>query len=124
MILIWRLGAQLGSIDTLFSFSVHSLTSFRPEQLLLPDDPNFLPELTLDVDLDLANLNFDTDPSSQSASVLSPRSRRSSRTSHSEMPELQVPSSTGHGYGLGLGDFAMGDVGTDARGSLHGYGMK
>ncbi|KAL9051630.1 MAG: hypothetical protein Q9162_005891 [Coniocarpon cinnabarinum] len=85
----------------------------RPDQLLQADDPNFLPAL-LGLD-DLPPLDFDpiTEPSSQSESVLSPHSRRSSRSSL-QIPDLEIPSSTGLGGGL--------DVGARYSGSASGAG--
>lgn len=94
---------------------------FRPDQLLIPDDPNFAPDLLLNnLEIDLQSFDLlTTDASSSSESVLSPHTVQSSSSSHAPMPELIIPSSSGESGGLGTfnlpgdQDFPMGDQGTE-----------
>ena len=56
-------------------------TSSRPDQLNLPDDPAFLPDLDMNFDLSPFDISTDT---SRRSSLLSPPSLLSSRSSHVE----------------------------------------
>ncbi|KAI9722542.1 MAG: hypothetical protein M1828_004537 [Chrysothrix sp. TS-e1954] len=106
----------------------------RPEQLLLQDDPAFVPDMAFGpLDLDFSNLDLATDLSSQGDSILSPHSRPSSRSSLVSLPGLVIPSSHSGGGGFagtgvpddgditmsgmdpaGYDDFALGDLLPDA----------
>lgn len=77
----------------------------RPDQLVIQDDPAFLPDFALPgLDIDLSALDISTDDSSRRSSILSPHSQRSSLSSHAEADEsmlgLIIPSS----YSGGAGD--------------------
>ncbi|KAL8908094.1 MAG: hypothetical protein Q9171_005588 [Xanthocarpia ochracea] len=78
----------------------------RPDQLVLEDDPAFVPDMILPgLDIDLANLDVSTDASSKRSSTLSALSHRSSLSSQhgneDSMLGLVIPSSENGG----LGDF-------------------
>ncbi|KAL8961590.1 MAG: hypothetical protein Q9193_001874 [Seirophora villosa] len=82
-----------------------------PEQLVLEDDPAFVPDMVLPgLDLDLAALDMTTDASSRRSSILSPYSQRTSISSQQASDEsalgLIIPSSDGGGEG-GLGGFVV-----------------
>ncbi|KAL9637319.1 MAG: hypothetical protein Q9204_001923 [Flavoplaca sp. TL-2023a] len=81
----------------------------RPDQLILDDDPAFVPDMVLPgLDFDLANLDISTDASSIRSSILSTQSHRSSlssqHTNEERMLDLIIPSSDDGGAG-GLGGF-------------------
>ncbi|KAL8848930.1 MAG: hypothetical protein Q9221_006088 [Calogaya cf. arnoldii] len=83
----------------------------RPDQLVLEDDPAFVPDMVLPgLDFDLANLDLSTDASSKRSSILSTQSHRSSISSHhsneESMLDLVIPSSSDGGVG-GLGGFIV-----------------
>lgn len=82
---------------TLYDFP-HADKDLRPEQLILADDPAYLPDLEF-VLPDLSILDYHTDVSSHVESVLSPHSRRSSRSSHGSIPPIVIPSSASGGVG-------------------------
>ncbi|KAL8763177.1 MAG: hypothetical protein Q9184_000980 [Pyrenodesmia sp. 2 TL-2023] len=76
----------------------------RPDQLVLEDDPAFVPDMVLPgLDIDLAALDIATDASSRRSSILSPRSQRISLSSQQTSDEsalgLVIPSSDGGGAG-------------------------
>ncbi|MCJ1462950.1 hypothetical protein MMC07_001554 [Pseudocyphellaria aurata] len=79
----------------------------RRDQLILQDDPAFLPDLLLPgFDIDLSALDVSTDESSRHSSVLSRHSQRSSQSSNKDGDEsvlgLVIPSSdTGGGGEIG-----------------------
>jgi len=81
----------------------------RPEQLLLQDDPDFMPDLLLtraafDLDMDLTEPDLISDHgSSQSSSLLSPYTLRA------QSPSIILPTSDGQGVMDGLGQFDFGD---------------
>ena len=80
------------------------LTKYSPDQLVLEDDPAFLPDLQ-GLDIDLSALGISTLESSRFSSILSPHSQRSSlsikRAGDASILGLILPSSdTG-----GVGDF-------------------
>ncbi len=82
-----------------------------PDQLVLQDDPAFLPEFALPgLDIDLSALDISTDDSSRRSSILSPHSQRSSLSSHQEADEsmlgLIIPTSDTGGAG-DLGGFIL-----------------
>ena len=93
------------------------------EQLMIQDDPAFLPDLALPgLDIDLSALDITTDGSSRSSSILSQHSQRSSLSSGHEpddsMVGLIIPSSALGGSG-GMGGFQVhSGVASSARGSL------
>ncbi|KAL9029451.1 MAG: hypothetical protein Q9196_002310 [Gyalolechia fulgens] len=81
----------------------------RPDQLILEDDPAFVPEMVLPgLDIDLSALDISTDASSRRSSLLSPHSQRASLSSQGTSNEsalgLVIPSSEGGGAGE-LGGF-------------------
>ncbi|KAI4176877.1 MAG: hypothetical protein LQ343_000734 [Gyalolechia ehrenbergii] len=83
----------------------------RPDQLILEDDPAFVPEMVLPgLDIDLAALDISTDASSRRSSLLSPHSQRTSLSSQGASDEsalgLIVPSSEGGDAGE-LGGFIL-----------------
>ncbi|KAL8939200.1 MAG: hypothetical protein Q9216_003494 [Gyalolechia sp. 2 TL-2023] len=83
----------------------------RPDQLLLEDDPAFVPEMVLPgLDIDLAALDISTEVSSRRSSLLSPPSQRTSLSSQWASDEsalsLVIPSSEGGGAGE-LGGFIV-----------------
>ncbi|KAL8773469.1 MAG: hypothetical protein Q9209_001573 [Squamulea sp. 1 TL-2023] len=83
----------------------------RPDQLVLEDDPAFVPDMILPgLDIDLGNLDISTDTSSHRSSLLSEQSRRSSLSSQHDADEsmlgLVIPSSDEGGAG-GLGGFTV-----------------
>ncbi|KAF6219582.1 hypothetical protein HO133_004051 [Letharia lupina] len=83
----------------------------RSDQLVIQDDPAFLPDLALPgLDIDLSALDISTDDSSRRSSILSPHSQRSSLSSHAEADEsmlgLVIPSSGSGGAG-DLGGFIL-----------------
>ena len=64
-----------------------------PDQLILQDDPAFLPDFFFsNLDIDLSALDISTSDSSRRSSILSPHSQRSSLSSNDD----------GHGSALGL----------------------
>ena len=82
-----------------------------PDQLIVQDDPAFLPELALPgLDIDLSALDISTDDSSRRSSLLFPPSQLSSVSSTHEsdesMPRLIIPSS-GTGGGGSIGGFIL-----------------
>ncbi|KAL9100473.1 MAG: hypothetical protein Q9163_004163 [Psora crenata] len=83
----------------------------RPDQLVLEDDPAFLPDLALPgLDIDLSTLDISTENTSRWSSVLSPHSRRSSRSSEQDADGsilgINIPTSDTGGFG-GLGGFPI-----------------
>ncbi|KAI9873277.1 MAG: hypothetical protein M1830_000588, partial [Pleopsidium flavum] len=57
----------------------------RPDQLILQDDPAFLPDLAFGgFDIDLSALDLSSDATSRRSSILSQRSQQSSQSSHHE----------------------------------------
>ena len=87
-----------------------------PDQLMLEDDPAFLPDFP-GLDIDLSALDISTDGSSRRSSLLSPHSLRSSLSSNQDSDEsllgLIIPTSdTG-----GAGDFGGFDLPGDDRAS-------
>ncbi len=81
------------------------LTAYSPGQLMVEDDPGFLPDLALPgLDIDLSALNISTDESSRRSSLLSPHSQLSSLSSHQQsgdesMLGLIIPNSDSVGAG-------------------------
>ncbi|KAL8808536.1 MAG: hypothetical protein Q9182_000087 [Xanthomendoza sp. 2 TL-2023] len=76
----------------------------RPDQLVLEDDPAFVPDMVLPrLDLDLAALEISSDATSHQSSILSAQSHRTSISSHDEndasMLGLVIPSSDDGGAG-------------------------
>lgn len=83
----------------------------RRDQLVLEDDPAFLPDFALPgLDIDLAALDISTDDSSRRSSILSPHSLLSSQSSHAGADEsmlgLIIPTSDTGGAG-DLGGFVL-----------------
>ncbi|KAL6721901.1 R8 protein [Lecanora helva] len=83
----------------------------RPDQLVLPDNPAFLPDFALPgLDVDLSALDISTDDSSRRSSLLLPHSQRSSISSQQELEDsmlgLIIPSSVSAGVG-DLGGFVL-----------------
>ncbi|KAI4204959.1 MAG: hypothetical protein LQ350_000811 [Teloschistes chrysophthalmus] len=81
------------------------------DQLVLEDDPAFLPDMVLPgLNIDLATLDITTDASSHRSSLLSPQSLRTSQSSQqhsdSSMVGLQIPASDEGGFG-DLGGFIV-----------------
>ena len=83
----------------------------RPDQLNLPDDPAFMPELNLDFDLSGFDMPLET---SRHSSLMSPPSLVSSRSSQlgeeeneAEEPALELPSGD-TSLGAGVGGFDLG----------------
>jgi len=96
--------------------------TFRPDQLLLQDDPAFMPGLAFGgFDLDLSNLDITT--SAQSSSILSPRSGLSNRSSHGSGPGIIIPSSISGG-GAGMGAFQLPGYDEFRDGRLSGLEQK
>ena len=76
----------------------------RPDQLVLQDDPAFLPDFDLlDLDLDLSLLEASTQGSSQRSSIMSGHSHQPSRSSNVDegraMADLIIPSSSSGNVG-------------------------
>lgn len=95
--------------------------NFRPDQLLLQDDPTFMPDLAFGgFDLDLSNLDLAV--SAQSSSVLSPRSGLSNRSSLGSVPGIVIPSSASGG--VGIGGFQLPGDDEFHNGRLSGLGHK
>ena len=99
---------------SIFHFQRHAITDIaRPEQLILPDDPSFLPDFILPpqellADLDLG-LNLDLPRSGESQSLTPFGSQHSSHSSHVAGYGLVLPSSSpNRPAGVGL----EGDNGT------------
>ena len=98
---------------------------YSPDQLILQDDPAFLPDYLLPgLDIDLSALDLSTDESSRRSSILSPHSQQSSRSSKDgdeSLLGLLIPTSDTRGTG-DIGGFALpGDDGGSAhRGSRIG----
>ena len=94
----------------------------RREQLMIQDDPAFLPDLGLPgLDIDLSGLDI-SDDSSRLSSILSQRSQVSSVSSGHEPEDSMlgpvIPSSTFGGSGI-IGGFQLhSDAGNSARASL------
>lgn len=91
--------------------------AYSPDQLVLEDDPAFLPDFP-GLDIDLSALDISTDGSSRRSSILSPHSLRSSLSSNADgdgsMLGLIIPTSdTG-----GAGDFGGFDLPGDDRASV------
>ncbi|MCJ1249630.1 hypothetical protein MMC30_006856 [Trapelia coarctata] len=92
----------------------------RPEQLVLQDDPAFLPELDLpNLDMDFSLFEVSTQGSSKRTSIMSAKSNQSSQSSHQEGEDsvlsLVIPSS-GSGNAGGIGGFTIAESeGTSAR---------
>jgi hypothetical protein len=87
------------------------LTRSRPDQLNLPEDPAFIPDLDMNFDLAAFDIPCDTG-TSRASSVLSARTLGSSQTSLSpavedEEPGLELPSMDTPG-GFGGFDFNLG----------------
>lgn len=87
------------------------VTCRRPDQLNLPDDPAFMPELDLNFDLSAFGTPITTPGRS---SLMSPPSLISSRSSQQaaegevQEPSLELPSgNTSHGGGFGEFDFGL-----------------
>ncbi|KAH0294688.1 hypothetical protein KCU62_g17, partial [Aureobasidium sp. EXF-3399] len=90
----------------------------KPTQLLLEDDPNFIPELAWGIDFDPFNdiLGFTSgEGSSQRSSLLSPHAAVSSALGSEHQldlhPDIVIPRSSsvgGGGFGLGLGGASLG----------------
>ncbi|KAL8732405.1 MAG: hypothetical protein Q9166_002803 [cf. Caloplaca sp. 2 TL-2023] len=83
----------------------------RPDQLVLEDDPAFVPDMVLpELDFDLAALDLSTDASSNRSSVLSVQSHRTSLSSQHNADEsmlgLVIPTSDEGGAG-DLGGFVV-----------------
>ncbi|KAL8949608.1 MAG: hypothetical protein Q9222_004293 [Ikaeria aurantiellina] len=81
----------------------------RPDQLVLEDDPAFVPDMGLPgLDIDLRALDISTDEASRRSSLLSPPSQQTTLSSQSSidasMPGLIIPSSDDGGVG-DLGGF-------------------
>lgn len=75
-----------------------------PDQLMIQDDPAFLPDFAVPrLEIDLSALDISTDESSRLSSILSPHSQRSSLSSHPDADEsmlgLIIPSSASRGAG-------------------------
>lgn len=82
-----------------------------PDQLVLEDDPAFVPDMVLPgLDIDLAALDIATDASSRRSSILSPHSQRTSLSSQHTTDEsalgLVIPSSDGGGA-VDMGGFII-----------------
>ncbi|KAL9116800.1 MAG: hypothetical protein Q9187_006671, partial [Circinaria calcarea] len=95
----------------------------RPDQLVLQDDPGFLPDFSLpDLDLQLDALGTSTQASSKDASILSAQSHPSSQSSYKDesLPGLVIPTSDIGNVG-GLGGFQI--QGSD-RDSLQRAGLR
>lgn len=87
------------------------------DQLILQDDPNFLPELEL-LPLDLDNLDFTTDQQSQrSGSFLSPHSSQLTTATPQDIGGLIIPGSASSFSGgpVGGGLSVRGDSGAGTR---------
>lgn len=104
------------------------LTLARPENLLLPDDPNFLPDmgfgnLSLDLDLDLEETTGIS--SSDRSRLHSPHDSLSSHTSLDSIPGIRLPSGGSSGIGGdygGLGGFGFGGDDSSQGGRLSHHG--
>ena len=108
---------EVGRTKSVIPFQCYRtiLNHVRPDQLNLPEDPAFVPDF--DMNLDLAAFDIFTDASvSRSPSVLSPHSFASSQTSRhagEEELELLLPSMDTHGEFGGL-DINVGGVTSSA----------
>jgi len=95
----------------------------RPDQLILQDDPAFLPDLAFrGFDIDLSALDLSSDATSHRSSILSQRSQQSSRSSHHERDAsplgLVIPTSE-TGATADIGGFVIpgADGGSAQRGN-------
>ncbi|KAH0533852.1 hypothetical protein FGG08_007522 [Glutinoglossum americanum] len=101
-------------------------SNLLPGQLIVEDDPAFIPELPpLPLDLGFSNLNLASLSHSQGSSLLSPYSRRSSQSSLESAGEsiagLIIPTSNTGGDAGDVGGFTLpGDDG-GGRGSKPGF---
>lgn len=98
--------AKPGKRQPLLSSSELLMRLGRPEQLVLQDDPAFLPEFDLpNLDLDLSIFDASTQASSKRASILSATSNQSSQSSNQEgensVLSLVIPSSGSGNAGIG-----------------------
>ena len=97
----------------MLNYDLHSWAheTGSPDQLVIHDDPAFLPDLALPgLSIDLSTLDISTDGSSRRSSILSPHSPLSSLTNHTEADDsmlgLVIPSS--HSGAAGdLGGFIL-----------------
>lgn len=96
------------------------LTLGRPEQLLLSDDPNFMPGADFELDIDLLDMNGDFPGSSLQTSLLA--SSQSSR-SFDLAAHIVVPSSDQGLGGLNLGDIVYPPSGSGAGGYVLGFAL-
>ncbi|KAK4998596.1 R8 protein [Elasticomyces elasticus] len=97
----------------------------RPDQLILPDDPSFLPDLNLGFDFDLANLELSGTGSSQRSSLLSPHVSSSGLGSEHDPSGLIIPQSVSSFNG-GADGFEYGGYNAQsdgARGARMGSGL-
>lgn len=88
----------------------------RADQLLLPDDPTYLPELALaDLtrDFNLLDPDFTASSSSDRSRLHSPHDSLSSRTSLESLHGIRVPSSDSAGLGGGFGGTGGFSFGAD-----------
>ena len=110
-----------GSVSLNLSVAVMKKTetsSLRPEQLVLQDDPAFLPDFFLPtLDFDIPLIGSSTQGSSKRESDLSTQIHPSSQSSHKEAEgsfvDLAIPSSSGSGGAGGIGGFQLYDAGDD-----------
>lgn len=117
--------SQTQTYDNLREANTLTSTHSRPDNLLLQDDPDFIPELTL-------SLDFDPHPSTQHAStshssqLFSPHTLLSSKTSHHSPyinPQIVIPPSASSVSGFGLGVVPGGSLGGSVGGEVdRGHG--
>lgn len=84
----------------------------RPDQLNLPDDPAFMPELDLDFNFSILDTPLRTSGRSSlmsPPSLISSRSSQQSKEEQIDEPALELPSiDTSHAAGLGPLEFGLG----------------
>jgi hypothetical protein len=120
-----RPGRWQSSVSTPLLTSTYSLNTTRPEQLVLQDDPSFLPDFALPPPELLADLDFGLDlnisRSDDSQSLTPFGSQRSQSSSHTDaLGVLVLPTSSPGGFELqgdnneaGLGGFLGATDGLD-----------
>ena len=105
------------------SIRTYLTSSIRPDQLVLQDDPAFLPDIDLpSLDLDLSLFENSTQGSSHRASIMSASSQQSSKSSNKDgeasVLGLILPTSDS-GNASGIGGFQLARSGSNATGIGH-----
>lgn len=109
-----------GGMHVAFDLVICSPVTYRPDQIMLQDDPAFLPELAFRaLDIDLSALELSSDATSHRSSLMSQRSQVSSQSSGQDIQEphlgLVIPTSDTGGIGDVGGFVIPGDDGDSAH---------